>query len=106
MITKEFIKLKLNISDTSRDVEIDTTIEMMKEFIITYTNNNAIDFTSSALDIPLLFLCLRELNYDTSLRAGKDSENLGSSFSFSSDLPIEIKRVLNAFTIRKIGFKG
>lgn len=103
MISKDIIKTRLNldITDTSKDTEIEFVINIVQEHIKNITNNPNLDFSTSSLDYVVLYFCLKELNPETNLRAGKTSSSVGVSYSFETELPNEIKLALKPFYINK-----
>lgn len=96
MITKEDIKdeLRIDVGDTSQDARIDRIIDRQMNYIRNYCNNPDLDFEDGMLDEVLLYLVIRAVNPETSLRAGKSGDNTGFSVSFLNDLPNDIKKAL------------
>lgn len=114
MITIEDLKeeFRIDASDTSQDEFLGKILNRVQNYIKGYTNNWNINFDDSSdlenfpidedLDEIILFLCVRAYNPDTRFRAGKESENMGASITFSKDLPDDYKRILKTF--RKLNF--
>lgn len=102
MITIDEIKEELgwDLQSTDQDAKIQRTIDRVKAFCSNYTRNDSLP-DSPDLDDVYVYLVTLRLNPDTQLRAGKQSENVGTvSITFSSDLPEEIKIVLEKYTIQ------
>jgi hypothetical protein len=105
MITIQDIKDEFHIeaTDTTQDVYYQKVIDRTQASIKRYCKNEDIDFSVElALDDVVLYLCVRAINPDTRLRAGKTNENIGASFAFADDLPTDLKRILKSY--RKVSF--
>jgi hypothetical protein len=96
MVTVEDI---LDYIPEENPILIEKTIKRVEGFLISYTGNKEL-FRNDEIELEdvVLYLVLARLNPDTKNSQGKTSEGIGNiSFSFTDDLPIEVKWVLSNY---------
>lgn len=97
MVTISDIREEINDNESLTDERIQRTIDRAVGFIQSYTNNPDLPTNDVQLDDVIIYMVCQRLSPDTKygMSAGKTGESVnGVSFSFESNLPLEIKMVL------------
>lgn len=93
MLLQDVLVKKLGL--TTEDIPLlEYEITKAKDFIKSYCNDPLLDVETSSFNGIIEYLVIREMNPETSFRAGKSSESAGASYNYLTDLPEEYQKVL------------
>lgn len=93
MAILERLKVRLGISDTSRDELLNGIIDDVKHYIVTFCNRDGVDDIPAALDGAIIKMAV--IDYNKLGSEGLSSESYsGASYRYDQNYPDDIKKEL------------